>query len=109
MVSYAATLDVPRHVVEFLARLLAAHRRRIGTPKGSRALGPFRQAVLVLRWFRDRGCLHCLALTPVSLRPPATATYMRVSMSWPTALPTCTRFSATAMTREPATWSSTGS
>ena len=61
MVTYAATLDVPRHVVEFLARLLAAHRRRIGTPKGSRALGPFRQAVLVLRWFRDRGCLHCLA------------------------------------------------
>ncbi len=61
MVTYAATLDVPRHVVEFLARLLATHRRRIGTPKGSRALGPFRQAVLVLRWFHDRGCLHCLA------------------------------------------------
>ncbi|MEU9710449.1 transposase family protein [Streptomyces sp. NPDC047967] len=61
MVPYVATLDVPRHVVEFLARLLAAHRRRIGTPKGSRALGPFRQAVLVLRWFRERGCVHCLA------------------------------------------------
>jgi hypothetical protein len=61
LVPYAATLDVPRHVVEFLARLLTAHRRRIGTPKGSRALGPFRQAVLVLRWFRDRGCVHCLA------------------------------------------------
>lgn len=61
MVTYAATLDVLRHVVEFLARLLAAHRRRIGTPKGSRALGPFRQAVLVLRWFREHGCVHCLA------------------------------------------------
>ena len=61
MVTYAATLDVPRPVVEHLARLLAAHRRRIGTPKGSRVLGPFRQAVLVLRWFRDRGCVHCLA------------------------------------------------
>ncbi len=61
MVTYPAMLDVPRHVVEFLARLLAAHRRRIGTPKGSRALGPFRQAVLVLRWFRERGCVHCLA------------------------------------------------
>lgn len=61
MVTYAATLDVPRHVVEFLARLLAAHRRRVGTPKGSRVLGPFRQAVLVLRWFRERGCVHCLA------------------------------------------------
>lgn len=61
MVTYPATLDVPRHVVEFLARLLAAHRRRIGTPKGSRALGPFRQAVLVLRWVRQRSCVHCLA------------------------------------------------
>ncbi|MBV9026385.1 MAG: IS5/IS1182 family transposase [Streptomycetaceae bacterium] len=54
-------LDVPRHVVEYLAMLLAAHRRALGTPKGSRALGPFRQAVLVLRWFRERGCVHCLA------------------------------------------------
>ncbi|MDT0347408.1 transposase family protein [Streptomyces litchfieldiae] len=61
MVTYVATLDVPRHVVEFLARLLAAHRRRIGTPRRSRALGPFRQAVLVLRWFREAGCVHCLA------------------------------------------------
>ncbi|GAA2311429.1 transposase family protein [Streptomyces violaceusniger] len=61
MVTYTATLDVPRHIVDFLARLLAAHRRRIGTPRGSRALGPFRQAVLVLRWFRERGCVHCLA------------------------------------------------
>ena len=61
MVTYVATLDVPRHTVEFLARLLAAHRRRLRTPRGSRALGPFRQAVLVLRWFRERGCVHCLA------------------------------------------------
>lgn len=61
MVTYVAMLDVPRHVVEYLSRLLAAHRRRIGTPRGSRALGPFRQAVLVLRWFRERGCVHCLA------------------------------------------------
>ncbi|WP_443049309.1 hypothetical protein [Streptomyces sp. NBC_00316] len=43
--------DVPRHVVEYLARLPAAHRRRLGAPKGSRALGTFRQAVLVPRWF----------------------------------------------------------
>ncbi|MCX4660456.1 IS5/IS1182 family transposase [Streptomyces uncialis] len=61
MVTYVATLDVPRHVVDYLSRLLAAHRRHIGTPRGSRALGPFRQAVLVLRWFRERGCVHCLA------------------------------------------------
>ncbi|WKX68610.1 transposase family protein [Streptomyces sp. XD-27] len=61
MVTYVATLDVPRYVVEYLARLLAAHRRRIGTPRNSRALGPYRQAVLVLRWFRERSCVHCLA------------------------------------------------
>jgi hypothetical protein len=61
LVTYVATLDVPRHVVEYLACLLSAHRRGIGTPKGSRALGPFRQAVLVLRWCRERGCVHCLA------------------------------------------------
>lgn len=61
MVTYHARLDVPRHVVEYLARLLAAHHRCIGTPRGSRALGPFRQAVLVLRWFRERGCVQCLA------------------------------------------------
>lgn len=61
MVPYVAMLDVPRHVVELVARLLVAHRRSLGTPKGSRALGPFRQSVMVLRWFRERGCVHCLA------------------------------------------------
>ncbi|MFE5123685.1 hypothetical protein [Streptomyces sp. NPDC056669] len=61
LITYVATLDVPRHVVVYLARLLATHRRRLGTPRGSRALGPFRQSVLVLRWFRERGCVHCLA------------------------------------------------
>ncbi|MFJ7063001.1 transposase family protein [Streptomyces microflavus] len=61
MVTYAATLDVPRHIVVHLSRLLAAHRRRLNTPRGSRALGTFRQAVLVLRWFRERGCVHGLA------------------------------------------------
>jgi hypothetical protein len=53
-------LDVPRHVVELLARHLGAHRRMVGTPKGSRALGPFRQALFALRWFREAGCVHRL-------------------------------------------------
>ncbi len=61
LVTDVATLDVPRHIVEYLAGLLAAHRRRISTPRGSRALGPFRQAVLALRWLRERGCVHRLA------------------------------------------------
>jgi hypothetical protein len=53
--------DVPRPVVEFVARLLAAHRQAIGTRRGTRVLGPFRQAVFILRWFRDHTCVHCLA------------------------------------------------
>jgi hypothetical protein len=36
-------------------------RRQLRSPRGSLALGPFRQAVLVLRRFRERGCVHCLA------------------------------------------------
>ncbi|WP_371656731.1 MULTISPECIES: transposase family protein [unclassified Streptomyces] len=61
MVSHRAMPDVPRPVVEYLARLLAGHRRVIGTRRGTRALGSFLQAVLVLRWFRDHRCVHCLA------------------------------------------------
>lgn len=61
LITYVATLDVPRHVAELPARLLETHRRQIGTPRHSRTLGPFRQAVLVLSWCRDRGCVHCLA------------------------------------------------
>lgn len=61
MFSHRAMPDVPRPVVEYLACLLAARRQTIGTRRGTRALGPFRQAVLVLRWFRDHTCVHCLA------------------------------------------------
>lgn len=61
LVAYIAALDVPRHVVEDPARLLVLRRRRMEPRKGARALGPFRQAVLVPRWFRERGGVHCLA------------------------------------------------
>ncbi|MDQ0791542.1 hypothetical protein [Streptomyces sp. B1I3] len=61
MVSCSATLDVPRQLALFLSSLLAAHRRTIGTPRRSRALSPFRQAVLVLRRLRHGACIHCLA------------------------------------------------
>lgn len=47
--------------VDFLARLLVAHRKTIGTPSGSRALGPLHQTVLVVRWFRDHDRVHRLA------------------------------------------------
>ena len=61
MIAYRATLDVPRELVQFTAKLLWAERRRRGTPKGSRALTCFWEAVLGLRWFRDRTAADALA------------------------------------------------
>ena len=56
MITYRATLDVSRELVHVHRELLLAERRRRGTPRGSRALTCFWQAVLGLRWFRDRTC-----------------------------------------------------
>ena len=64
MIACRATLDVPREPAQFVAKLLAAERRRRSTPRGSRALSCFWQAVLGLRWFRDR-------TSPDSERSPA--------------------------------------
>lgn len=61
MIAYPATRDVPRELVQFVAKLLLAERRRRGTPRGSRALTCFWQAVLGLRWFRDRTTADALA------------------------------------------------
>ena len=36
-------------------RLLAAHRRKIGTRKGTRRLTCYKQALFGLAWFRDKG------------------------------------------------------
>jgi hypothetical protein len=48
-------LDVPRDLILFVSRLLAARRREIGTRKGTRRLGCYRQALFALAWFRDKG------------------------------------------------------
>ena len=61
MIAYRATLDVPRELAQFVAKLLLAERRRRGTPRGSRALTCFWQAVVGLRWFRDRTTPDALA------------------------------------------------
>jgi hypothetical protein len=45
VIAYRATLDVPRELVHFVAALLAEERRRRGTPRGSRGLTCFWQAV----------------------------------------------------------------
>jgi hypothetical protein len=64
LIPYRAMLDVPAELLRYLSRLLAAERRFLGTPARSRKLTCRDQAVLALRWFRDRtrieqlGCDH---------------------------------------------------
>ena len=52
-------LDVPRELIWFVSGLLAgwlaACRRQIGTRKGTRRLGCYRQALFALAWSRDKG------------------------------------------------------
>jgi DDE superfamily endonuclease len=60
-VAYTAVLDANRQTVQFVSDLLAAERARRGTRAGTRALGCFAQAVLVLRWFCDGTRLAQLA------------------------------------------------
>ena len=55
MVSYRVMLDVPAELVRFVSGLLAARRCEIGTRKGTRRLGCYRQALFGLAWFRDKG------------------------------------------------------
>ena len=54
MITYRVRLDVPRELVLFVSRLLARHRKEIGTRKNTRSLGCYRQALFVLAWYRDK-------------------------------------------------------
>jgi hypothetical protein len=60
-VTYTAVLSVREETVLFVSRLLHAERQRRGTRTGTRALGCFKQAVLVIRWFLDGTRLAQLA------------------------------------------------
>jgi hypothetical protein len=60
-VTYTAVLPVEEPTVQFVSALLAADRRRRRTRPTRRALGCYRQAVLVLRWFCDGTRLAQLA------------------------------------------------
>ena len=60
-VTYTAVLPVAEETVQFVSGLLAADRRRRRTRPTRRALGCYRQAVLVLRWFLDGTRLAQLA------------------------------------------------
>ncbi|OHV52672.1 transposase family protein [Pseudofrankia sp. BMG5.36] len=51
--AYVGKLQFSEHTVLRLAVLLVTERGRRGTRKGTRALTPWAQAVLVLRWLRD--------------------------------------------------------
>jgi hypothetical protein len=52
-VSYTAVLPIGEPTVAFLSGLLAGERAQRRTRTGRRALGCYRHAVLVLRWFLD--------------------------------------------------------
>jgi hypothetical protein len=54
LITYRVRLDVPRELILFVSRLLARHRREIGTRKNTRSLGCYRQALFVLAWYRDK-------------------------------------------------------
>lgn len=60
-VTYTAVLEVSEDGVLFLSALLHAERRRRGTRKGTRVLGTYKQAVLVLRWFLEDTRMSALA------------------------------------------------
>lgn len=50
-VTYTCVLVVDRQTAEFVSQQLAAHRHTLGTRTGTRALSPFKQAILLIRWF----------------------------------------------------------
>ena len=60
-ITFTCALEARRETVYFLARLVHEHCERVGTRRGTRVLGPFRQAVLVLRWFLDGTRIRQLA------------------------------------------------
>lgn len=60
-VTYSATLSVREETVLYLSSLLHAERLRRGTRTGTRVLGCFKQAVLVIRWFLDATRIRQLA------------------------------------------------
>lgn len=52
-VTYTAVLPVSDHTALFVAGLLHAERRRLGTRAGTCSSGCYRQAILVLCWLLD--------------------------------------------------------
>lgn len=63
MIAYRAMVDVPRELVQHLARLLYTRRRACGTRRGTRALTCFYQALMVLVWFRKAEDMTLLGIS----------------------------------------------
>jgi hypothetical protein len=57
VIAYRAMLDVPGELLIYVARLLRARRRELGTRKGTRVLTCYKQAIFALVWFRDKPCI----------------------------------------------------
>jgi hypothetical protein len=91
VVSYAVMLDVPRDLIWFVSGLLAARRRQIGTRKGTRRLGCYRQALSGLAWFRTRAIYGDWAPGSGCRSPPRTGTWRRSSACSPPARRACRR------------------
>jgi DDE superfamily endonuclease len=62
LVTYTAVLPIGESTVAFVSGLLAGEQARRGTRRGRRALGCYRQAIMVLRWFLDATRVAQLAL-----------------------------------------------
>jgi len=58
--TYSVSLGVPRNLIFFVARLLRANRRKLGTRKGTRKLTCYQHAVFILAWMRDGGDIERL-------------------------------------------------
>ena len=71
--------------------LLAAHRRAVGTRKGNRCLGCYRQALFGLAWYRDRVASRGWAPGSACRRPPLTGISARSPRCSPRGPRTCGR------------------
>jgi hypothetical protein len=58
--TYSVRLGVPRNLIFFVAGLLRANRKKLGTRRGTRKLSCYRQAVFILAWMRDGGDIERL-------------------------------------------------
>lgn len=61
-ITFTCALETRRETVYFVARLIHERCAQVGTRRGTRKLGPFRQAVMVLRWFLDATRVRQLAV-----------------------------------------------